>query len=110
MSEIVPVTSANLDEVVFKSDIPVILAIGASWCIDCRRAAPFYQAFAKEYAGRMKFVAIDSEVSPELKEKFDVKHIPTMLVVKNGVELPGRLVEVKTPSELKAFIEQGLAA
>ena len=58
----------------------------------------------------MKFVAIDSEASPELKEKFDVKHIPTMLVVKNGVELPGRLVEVKTPSELKAFIEQGLAA
>ena len=33
-----------------------------------------------------------------------------MLVVKNGVELPGRLVEVKTPSELKAFIEEGLAA
>lgn len=33
-----------------------------------------------------------------------------MVIFKNGKPLDGRLVEVKTPSELKAFIDAGLAA
>ena len=45
-----------------------------------------------------------------LKKELGVQHIPTMVIFKNGKPLDGRLVEVKTPSELKAFIDAGLAA
>ena len=45
-----------------------------------------------------------------LEKELGVQHIPTMVIFKNGKPLDGRLVEVKTPSELKAFIDAGLAA
>lgn len=109
MDNIILVNSDNFDEVVLKNELPVVFAIGAEWCADCRRAAPFYMAFAKEYAGRMVFTSADAEKSPELKERLDVRRIPTMIIFKNGEALPERLVEVKTPGELRAFLEKGLA-
>lgn len=109
MTNIIPVSSENFDEVVLKNELPVMFAIGAEWCVDCRRAAPFYMAFAKEYEGRMVFTSADAEKSPELKERLGVRRIPTMIIFKNGVAMEDRLVEVKTPGELKAFIEKGLA-
>lgn len=107
---IVPVTEATYDDFIAQADKPVIIALGAPWCVDCQRAQPFYNALSEQYADKMIFAYADSDANPGLKEKFGVKHIPTMAVVKNGTILPGRLVEVKTPSELKAFIEEGLAA
>lgn len=107
---IVPVTEANFDDVVMKADKPVIIALGAPRCIDCRRAQPFYMALSEQYADQMIFAYADSDENPGLKEKFGVQHIPTMAVIKGGKILPGRLVEVKTPGELKAFIEEGLKA
>lgn len=110
MQNIILVDSNNFDEVVLRNEKPVVFAIGTKWCADCRRAAPFYMAFAKEYDGRMVFTTADAEKSPELKERLDVRRIPTMIIFKNGVAMEERLVEVKTPGELKAFIEKGLAS
>lgn len=110
MAEILNVDEKNYDEVVLKNEKPVILALGASWCGDCRRARPFYERMAQDYEGRLVFASADSDACPNLKKGLGVQHIPTMVIFKNGKPLDGRLVEVKTPSELKAFIDAGLAA
>lgn len=107
---IVHVTEADFDEKVLHSPIPAIFAIGAPWCQDCRRAQPFYEAFAKQYAGRMAFFHADADESPALKARLEVGHIPTMIVFVDGKRVGEPLVEVKMPSELKALIEEGLAA
>jgi thioredoxin len=101
------VTDATLEADVLKATRPFILAVGATWCADCRRAAPFFQKFAGEFADRADFGAADSEKNPAIVEKYRVVNIPTMVVVKNGEEVD-RVVEVRTPSELKAFIEKNL--
>ena len=109
MAEILNVDEKNYDEVVLKNEKPVILSLGASWCGDCRRARPFYERMAQDYEGRLVFASADSDACPNLKKELGVQHIPTMVIFKNGKPLDGRLVEVKTPSELKAFIDAGLA-
>ena len=81
MNDIVMVNDANVESVI-AADKPVILAIGASWCPDCRRAQPFFAKYA-------------------------VQHIPTMVALKGGREVD-RIVEVKTPGELKAFVERNI--
>ncbi len=101
------VTDATLEADVLKSEKPFILAVGATWCADCRRAAPFFQKFAGEYADRANFGAADSEKNPAIVERFRVVNIPTMVVVKAGAEV-ARIVEVQTPAELKDFIERNL--
>ena len=112
MAEILNVDEKNYDEVVLKNEKPVILAPGLhSWCrATAVGARPFYERMAQDYEGRLVFASADSDACPNLKKELGVQHIPTMVIFKNGKPLDGRLVEVKTPSELKAFIDAGLAA
>lgn len=101
------VTDADFQSVVMAADKPAILAIGATWCADCRRAAPFYMKFAEELSDKMLFATADSEQNPAIVKQFNVVNIPTMVVVKDGQEVD-RIVEVKTPSALREFIERNL--
>ena len=42
------VTEANYEDTVVKSAKPVLLAIGASWCIDCKRIQPMFMEYAQK--------------------------------------------------------------
>ena len=107
MSDLLVVTDANLEEAVLRSEQPVVVAIGASWCPDCRRAEPFYVQLAGVYADRAVFARCNSEDNPEVVRHFEVQHIPTMVVVKAGKTVDS-IVEVKTPSALRDFLEHNL--
>lgn len=110
MAGIIRVTNETIDKVVLDVAGPVFLSIGAPWCPDCRRAEPFVEAFAKTFGDKLTFAAANCDECPGIRERFAVKHIPTMIIFKDGKPVNGSLVEVKTPSELKAFIEEGLKA
>ena len=107
MSNIVLVNDENVEAIVAANEKPVILAIGASWCPDCRRAQPFFMQLAQNYADRAVFASCDSESSPQIVAKYEVKHIPTMVAIRNGQEVD-RIVEVKTPADLKAFVDRNI--
>lgn len=86
-----------------------IVNFGAPWCIDCRRAAPFYKKFSEEFTD-VHFTHVDvgdreGQLREQLRGEYNVGHIPTMIFYKNGQEVD-RIVEVQTPSELKQFIER----
>lgn len=106
MNDIVMVNDANVESVI-AADKPVILAIGASWCPDCRRAQSFFMQLAAANAERAVFASCDSEQNPQVVAKYAVQHIPTMVALKGGREVD-RIVEVKTPGELKAFVERNI--
>lgn len=105
MSEPRKVTLAEAAEIIKTSEVPVVLAVGAPWCIDCRRAQPFYMAMGKEYDDKAVFLHADCDEEPELRTVYKVQHIPTMMVFKKGEE-QGRIVEVRTPSALREFFNQ----
>ena len=53
------VTEANYEDTVVKSAKPVLLAIGASWCIDCKRIQPTgrtHQKLSNEPRYRSPFI------------------------------------------------------
>lgn len=101
------VTDDNFDAVVSASSRPVVFVVGAPWCIDCRRIAPFMAEFAKRYADRALFAHADFDKNPALKARFDVRHIPTLFFIKAG-ETVGTLVEPKSVAPVKAFLENTL--
>ena len=69
MNDIVMVNDANVESVI-AADKPVILAIGASWCPDCRRAQPFFTQLAAVNAERAVFASCDSEQNPQVVAKY----------------------------------------
>ena len=85
----------------------IILSFGAPWCIDCRRAEPFYKKLSENYP-QVTFTKIDISDREEVRPLFKIQHIPTMIFYKDGVEID-RVVEVPSPSTLKTLIEECLA-
>jgi len=78
----VTVEASNFDEVVMKSDKPVLLDFWAVWCGPCRMVAPTVDKLSQEYAGRAVIGKVNVDEQTELAEKFRVMSIPTLYILK----------------------------
>ena len=82
---IVHVTDASFEADVLQSDIPALVDFWAEWCGPCKMIAPILDEIATEYAGKIKICKVDVDSNPETAAKFNVRGIPTLLILKNGV-------------------------
>jgi len=87
------ITDASFDEVVLKSDKPVLVDFWATWCGPCRMLGPVIEELAAEYEGRVVVGKVDVDNNQEFAAKYGVRNIPTVLVFKDG-EVVGRQVGV----------------
>lgn len=77
------VNESNFEEVL-KSDLPVMLDIGATWCGPCKQIAPIIDEIATEYEGRAIVGKVDADESPAITARYRVRNVPTVLFIKNG--------------------------
>lgn len=78
------ITDATFDEVVLKSDKPVMVDFWAAWCGPCRMVAPIMDQLTEEYEGKAVIGKVDVDNNQEFAAKYGVRNIPTVLVFKNG--------------------------
>ncbi|MDP4210158.1 MAG: thioredoxin [Bacteroidota bacterium] len=81
---IIDVTDANFDDVVLKSDKPVIVDFWAEWCGPCRMVGPLVKEIGADYEGRAVVTKLDVDSNPEVSAKFGIRNIPTILFFKGG--------------------------
>ena len=87
------ITDANFDEIVLKSEQPVMIDFWASWCGPCRMVGPIIDDISNDYDGKAVVGKLDVDAHQEFAAKYGVRNIPTVLVFKGG-ELVGRQVGV----------------
>ena len=68
----------DTQNIVLKSNVPVILDFHATWCRPCKMLAPELQALQKEYNGQLVIYKIDVDKEPTLARIFGVKAMPTL--------------------------------
>ena len=80
---VVTVTKANFEEVVLRSDKPVLVDFWAPWCGPCKAQGPVVDALSEE-TEKAVFAKVNVDENMELAQQFQVANIPTLLVFEGG--------------------------
>ena len=88
----VEVTSKNFKEVVEKDGI-VLIDWWAPWCGPCRVFGPTYEKVAGKNPD-ITFAKVNTEDQPELAGSFDIRSIPTLMILRDKVLLFSQFVEM----------------
>lgn len=84
---LVEATADEFDRAVRGSSLPVLVDLWAPWCGPCQMVAPSLEQLAVERAGSLRIVKVNVDEAPEVSERFGVRGIPTMLLLRDGDEV-----------------------
>jgi thioredoxin 1 len=100
-------TDADFDEVVLKSDTPVLVDYWAEWCGPCKMIAPILDEVSRDYDGRLQVVKVNVDDNPGAPARFGIRGIPTLILFKNGAQVATK-VGALSKSQLTAFLDSNL--
>ena len=100
-------TDTTFSTEVERSATPVLLDMWADWCGPCHMLAPTIDQLSSEMAGRVKVAKLNIDENPGIANRFGVRSIPTLLVLKGGKEVD-RLVGVQPKQEIVRRLENVL--
>jgi thioredoxin 2 len=94
-------------EVAERAPVPVLVDLWATWCGPCRMVSPALERLAIERAGALKLVKVDVDKAPRLSQRFEVRAVPTLMVLRDGEVLARQPGAAPEPA-LRGWLDQAL--
>ena len=104
----VELTVANFDRHALKSELPIVIDFWAAWCGPCRMMTPNFEAATSRLEPRVRMAKLDTEAEPGLAARFRIQGIPSMILIRKGVEI-ARTSGAMPTTAIVQWIEQALA-
>lgn len=80
----------------------------ATWCGPCNMLAPTIEELDKEFEGKVFVGKVNVDQEPDLSSQFEVMSIPTILILKDGVEVQ-RIIGVRSKQKFLDSLNEVLS-
>jgi thioredoxin 1 len=80
---IVELTKENFEDIVLKSDKPVMIDFYAQWCGPCKNLIPTLENLASQYEDKVIVAKVNVDNERDITTNFGVMNLPTVLVMNN---------------------------
>jgi thioredoxin 1 len=84
-------TDENWESEVVKNQAPVLVDFWAEWCVPCKTLTPIVESVAEHFAGRLKVGKMNVEENGDVPIKYEIRSLPTLLLLKGGQVAEQRL-------------------
>lgn len=99
----VEITADNIDQITADNEI-VAIDFWAAWCGPCRMFSPIFEDASEKHTD-IVFGKVDTDTHPQLAQDFDVRSIPTLVVLRDNIVVHYS-AGVTTPQQLDAILDE----
>ncbi|WP_328521644.1 thioredoxin [Kribbella sp. NBC_00359] len=109
MSDLRTVDDATFDELVLRSDKPVLVDFWAQWCPPCHQIAPVLAQIGAEREDQLTVLKLNADENPVISANYRVMALPTLMLFRQG-EVIWSVVGARPKAKLLKEIDDALLA
>ena len=109
MSDLRTVDEATFDELVLRSDKPVLVDFWAQWCPPCHQIAPVLAQIGAEREDQLTVLKLNADENPAISAGYRVMALPTLMLFRQG-EVIWSVVGARPKAKLLKEIDDALLA
>jgi thioredoxin len=94
----------SFEEMLFASDVPVLVDFYADWCGPCQMMVPILEQVNAQLSDRLRIVKIDTEKYTDLATQYKIASLPTLVLFKQGQPVE-RIEGVMQAPELVQYLQ-----
>ncbi len=109
LNQVIEIASQEqFDKELQSSDVPVVVDFYATWCGPCKRISPMIESSANQLVGKVKFLKVNVDQLSDLSTTYNIRAMPTVLVLDPSGKVSDRKVGTKEISDLLKQLEASL--
>lgn len=80
-------TNKELNQKILASSSPIIIDFYADWCGPCKAMASTLEQISEKLGDKINIIKVDIEDSPDISSEFEIRSIPTLILVNSDKEI-----------------------
>lgn len=102
---IIELSESTFEDVVLKSELPVLVDFWSPTCVPCRALVPILTALARENEGFAKIAKVNVFECPNIAQQYGVASLPTLVFFNKGT-VAEKLLGVQSQEKLQEILEE----